>query len=1237
MLKFLGEMHLEEFKLPFLTFFIHQVIVKGHIPNCRTSLETFWIPTLREDADLTACVRYLRNPAGLPPRSVLLSKRTACIHSPVNPSEESRTGTLAVQIFGTNTESKPQQGIRNAPVPECSSHQAEVQQLTGDINGIGIAADQKAQLCNECGQFSLIGDLDEQGLYFYCQKCWDCFEFEENTVKTKAEENAVDKENKLETTVSPKQRNVGRKADVLSSRKYEDTAAADKESPAKKNQGGKESHANAAASIVPRGYHFGCIVKLVPAKQIGFIKEGKSEGCDVLFHFDRLKFGRLDPVVGDEVAFSLQTSQKAGRLAARDVRAVRLSRRGSHNVENYFSQVIQLLETRTQVLKTASSNDTDPLECLKKQRSAALAISAAGNVWVSLLNMDDLSVNTALTASRAVQLLCTFLNPFRQELAVFANDLTRANRFFAPDGVLAEAWSKFPGSACLESLVLCLVKHCRSPTAWLPVVTPLLSAVVANSKEKYPEAEMYHGVASLLMHVVETVAVPGRRSGADMETLEMMQGTVWHKLPLVPRLSEILGQDELYQLVPVLIRGAYSSTHEYLDTYFRLLRHDCFAELMDGIKSLTFGAGCLKHQAVYQGVQLLGVQLLGRGTGIGLGLKLKLGNVRGRHGKGELQHGNLLCLSAQGDFRDLLWAVVAQYDKKRVVCVELCSDSNSTNDAAAVIRLLSSTAIVMVESPTYYRAFEPALKVLQSQWGSEVDPSLPFNDIIVHANFNCLEHESTQNVGVTVDLKQVLDKSFPTTMPFHHSQLRSIRMQGGELCCTSIMSVNEAVYTIQQLMVHESRSIYTSLDEAQLSAVKAALENRVAIIQGPPGTGKTFLGVKILEVLLSMSSFPAGGQVLVLTYKNHALDEFLLKFSKAVNDGDPQRKVPSVVRVGGRSQESELEARSLRSLLYGSKKDGDLLRSLMAAEQEVDQAKEELRVAMAELGNRCASSHLSVDDLLIAADSAQLEALIADCEWPAAVHGKKAVVDECFNHSKAKVQSLLSALAELEPGVPLAVSLASPLAKCQHLQTVAQLRLQLRKALEHALKLWMPPPAVFTSLKHEPVACPHIDSVDSKANSSPSMQHDVEEAGDPEIDGDAEEPERIGREGQTDEWKDQDFVAFTRPSTQKVASVIRDLDVSAVCSDSVAAAIRQSTNVWLLDQRQRACLASMWLHCARQVVLDQVDELASSYAAASLKVKALRESHEADVIRGATVVGMTITGAAMRYNVLAQV
>ena len=72
-LKFLGEIGLERYKLPFLTFFIKEIVANKQLPNCRSSLESYWVPTLRENADLEACVRYMQNPSHPPPTSVLLS------------------------------------------------------------------------------------------------------------------------------------------------------------------------------------------------------------------------------------------------------------------------------------------------------------------------------------------------------------------------------------------------------------------------------------------------------------------------------------------------------------------------------------------------------------------------------------------------------------------------------------------------------------------------------------------------------------------------------------------------------------------------------------------------------------------------------------------------------------------------------------------------------------------------------------------------------------------------------------------------------------------------------------------------------------------------------------------------------------------------------------------------------------------------------------------------------------
>jgi superfamily II DNA or RNA helicase len=50
------------------------------------------------------------------------------------------------------------------------------------------------------------------------------------------------------------------------------------------------------------------------------------------------------------------------------------------------------------------------------------------------------------------------------------------------------------------------------------------------------------------------------------------------------------------------------------------------------------------------------------------------------------------------------------------------------------------------------------------------------------------------------------------------------------------------------------------------------MTNRLAIVQGPPGTGKTFIGVKLVQAFLATRTQTP---ILVVTFKNHALDEFL--------------------------------------------------------------------------------------------------------------------------------------------------------------------------------------------------------------------------------------------------------------------------------------------------------------------------------------------------------------------------
>ena len=67
-------------------------------------------------------------------------------------------------------------------------------------------------------------------------------------------------------------------------------------------------------------------------------------------------------------------------------------------------------------------------------------------------------------------------------------------------------------------------------------------------------------------------------------------------------------------------------------------------------------------------------------------------------------------------------------------------------------------------------------------------------------------------------------------------------------------------------------------------------------MQGPPGTGKTHVGVKLMQLFLSLSSLPKDKPILIMAYRNGALNQFL---KKCLEFCDKKH----VIRVGGHSSD----------------------------------------------------------------------------------------------------------------------------------------------------------------------------------------------------------------------------------------------------------------------------------------------------------------------------------------------
>ncbi|KGQ06692.1 NFX1-type zinc finger-containing protein 1 [Beauveria bassiana D1-5] len=126
----------------------------------------------------------------------------------------------------------------------------------------------------------------------------------------------------------------------------------------------------------------------------------------------------------------------------------------------------------------------------------------------------------------------------------------------------------------------------------------------------------------------------------------------------------------------------------------------------------------------------------------------------------------------------------------------------------------------------------------------------------------------------------------------------------------------------------------TDLDRGQCRALVAALCREFALIQGPPGTGKSYLGIKLMNILLNCQGQAELGPIVVVCYTNHALDQFLehiLKYG-----------TKKVIRIGGQSHSAVLEGHNLRAVTQSESKSRFERYSLAMSYQDLDAAAESI-------------------------------------------------------------------------------------------------------------------------------------------------------------------------------------------------------------------------------------------------------------------------------------------------------
>ncbi|XP_041672918.1 NFX1-type zinc finger-containing protein 1 isoform X2 [Cheilinus undulatus] len=384
-------------------------------------------------------------------------------------------------------------------------------------------------------------------------------------------------------------------------------------------------------------------------------------------------------------------------------------------------------------------------------------------------------------------------------------------------------------------------------------------------------------------------------------------------IPIYPTLDE-LHKGERPFLRPNLTSQRYTNTHVYLDTHFRLLREDFVRPLREGIQQLLWNQKDMgRSEHTLRGKQFDDIRVyfdtklqVPKCTHTGIAYVVQFDTqplkfVRWENTK-RLIFGSLVCLSCDY-FDTLLFATVSDRDPKDL-SKGLVQISFTEESRAQLATVEKGRSFLMVETTAFFEAYRYVLEGLQEQ----EENNLPFQRYIVECSQEIappayLREEDTYDLAAVADPEQ---KS--VIRPFH--------------------SLNPQAWPKMEDL---------RLDESQMRAFQLALTNELAIIQGPPGTGKTYVGLKIAQALLTNQGLwrRDGAPMLVVCYTNHALDQFLEgihRFLKPemVRKGllgrlggwqqSPLSKEPrsrlGIVRVGGRSSSEILKPYNLTELLH---------------------------------------------------------------------------------------------------------------------------------------------------------------------------------------------------------------------------------------------------------------------------------------------------------------------------------
>ncbi|KAF8542899.1 hypothetical protein BDD12DRAFT_823277 [Trichophaea hybrida] len=262
-------------------------------------------------------------------------------------------------------------------------------------------------------------------------------------------------------------------------------------------------------------------------------------------------------------------------------------------------------------------------------------------------------------------------------------------------------------------------------------------------------------------------------------------------------------------------------------------------------------------------------------------------------------------------------------------------DPNSEPDQARLIALAQQVTpgeAALVEFPgTVFASFEPVLKCLQSL---HKQPNLPF--ITWLAPISGTQYQ-TNNGFVEI----------PPPLYMSTSRGRTATL---DLRCITINNVPLA-HSVDRPVTVRHLERYTTLDRGQCESLIMSLNHELALVQGPPGTGKSYVGNKLVQILLANRDKLKIGPIICVCYTNHALDQFL---EHILDSGETK-----IIRLGSRSKSVRLSELTLWKIGSGMKPTKVEQKNKYDCHRIIDDIQESLGTLLSQCSRPCEFSDIA--------------------------------------------------------------------------------------------------------------------------------------------------------------------------------------------------------------------------------------------------------------------------------------